>query len=88
MYKESWQYKRVKELGYKVKITKTNVTIYFDDGDIYASFKLVKDIENEKKYNIGYFIFLNNELINDEVDFYNTYDEAITSCLYYFLTRF
>ena len=72
---------RVKELGYKTKVTKTSVTILFDDGDIYATFKLVKS-DNM------YFIYNDGNIINDELDFYDTYEEAIESCFYYFLTRY
>ena len=74
---------RVKELGYKVKVTKTIVEIRFDDGDLYTSFKLVKD----KDDNI-YYIYNEGELINEQIDFYNTYENSIESCFYYFLTRF
>ncbi len=79
-YKEHWAYKEVSK-NYKTKVTKDSVTIYFEDGDIYASFKLVKDEDM-------YFIYCDGEMINDELDFYETYDEAVGSCFYYFHTRF
>ena len=80
-YKEHWAFKRVKEMGYKTKVTKSKVQILFEDGGIYANFKLVKDD------NI-YSIYCNDDMINDELDFYSNYDEAVSSCFYYFITRF
>lgn len=82
-YKEHWAYKKVKECGYKTKITKTKVQILFQDGEIFADFKLVKDDEEDM-----YFIYCNGEMINDELDAYRTYDDAVGSCFYYFVTRF
>lgn len=83
-YKNSWQYKEVNQLGYKTKITKNRVTVYFDDGDVYADFKIGEFEEDVHMYPI----YLDGELINDEVDFDSTYDEAVVACLNYFLTRF
>lgn len=79
-YKEHWAYKEVTK-NWKTKVTKDSVKIFFEDGDIYANFKLVKDCDM-------YFIYCGEEMINDEVDFYDTYDEAVASCFYYFTTRF
>ncbi len=81
-YREYWAYKRVEELGYKIRVAKTKVTILFPDGDVYGEFNLKKDDGNE------YLIYLDGELINDELEFYGTYDEAVSSCFYYFITRF
>lgn len=81
MYKEHWAYKRIKELGYITKVSDSQVQIFFDDGELYADFRLKKDEGI-------YFIFLDDELINDEIDFYHSYNEAVESCFYYFLTRF
>lgn len=79
-YKDYWAYKEVTK-NWKSKVTKTRVTIFFEDGDIYADFKL-------EKGDGFYFIWLHGELINEEVDFYDTYDDAVKSCFYYFNTRF
>ena len=79
-YKDYWAYKEVAK-NWKSKVTKTRVTIFFEDGDIYADFKL-------KKCDNFYLIYCDGQLINDEVDFYDTYDEAVKSCFYYFHTRF
>ena len=85
MYKEHWAYKRIKELGYITKVSDSQVQIFFDDGELYADFRLKKDEDIDKDM---YFIFLENHMINDEIDFYHSYDEAVESCFYYFLTRF
>lgn len=79
-YKDYWAYKEVSQ-NYKTKITKTRVTIYFEDGDVYADFKL-------KPCDDFFLIYNDGELINDEIDFYDTWDEAVKSCFYYFYTRF
>lgn len=85
-YKEYWATKEIKKLGYKTKVLKKSVTIYFPDGDVYAHF----EFKFEKDF--GYFIYLvegdTRECINDSIDFYRTYDEAVESCFYYFITRF
>lgn len=81
-YKDYWAYKKVSE-RYKSKVTKTKVVIYFEDGDVYAEFTLKYDKEAS-----FYFIYNDGELINDELDFYETYDDAVKSCFYYFNTRF
>jgi hypothetical protein len=90
-YKESWVYREVTK-NYKVEVSGNSVKVLWDDGDVYAEFRVEKDDEPDKSFNLGYFIYLVegdcDTLINDEVDFYGTYDEAVTSCLYYFHTRF
>lgn len=83
-YKEYWAYKEVSK-NWESKVTKTEVVIYFDKkkNDIYAQFKLQHDKEDDL-----YYIWCDGELINDELEFYTTYDEAVSSCFYYFHTRF
>jgi hypothetical protein len=83
-YKDYWAYKEVSK-NWESKVTKTKVVIYFDKAanDIYGEFKLVYDKDGD-----FYFIYCNGELINDELDFYETYDDAVKSCFYYFNTRF
>ena len=79
-YKDYWCYKEVSK-NYKTEVSDDRVAILFDDNDIYAEFKLVASDDM-------YFIYLDDEMINDEIDFYDTYDEAVMSCFYYFHTRF
>lgn len=83
-YKEYWAYKEVLK-NWESEVTDTQVTIYFDKSknDIYAQFKLEYDEDAEI-----YFIWHEGELLNDKMDFYDTYDEAVQSCFYYFHTRF
>jgi hypothetical protein len=83
-YKEYWAYKEVSK-NWESKVTETEVTIYFDKkkNDIYGQFTL--EYDDEAGF---YFIYCDGELINDELDFYETYDEAVKSCFYYFNTRF
>lgn len=83
-YKEYWAYKEVSK-NWKSKVTETQVTIYFDEKmtEVYGQFKL----DYDKDADI-YFIWLDGELLNDELDFYDTWDDAVKSCFYYFHTRF
>lgn len=83
-YKDYWAYKEVTK-NWESKVTKTKVVIYFDkkNNEVYADFTLKYDKE------AGFYLIYNgDELINDELDFYETYDDAVKSCFYYFNTRF
>lgn len=95
--KNSWQYKKLKELDYYVKLSRENkkdtkLTIYFPDGDIYTKFIIHKDVSID--FDDMYFIYdigsdeNYKENITYEVDYTDTYDDCIISCMYYFLTRY
>lgn len=82
-YNEYWAYEDILRYGYSVEVEPDRVTIRFEDGDVYADFRLKKDVEENY-----YWITVNDRIINEEVDFCETYDEAVCSCFYYFVTRF
>lgn len=95
--KNSWQYKRLKELEYDVELYRvdeqnTKLVIYFPDGDIYAKFLIHKNISID--FDEMYFIYdigsteKYKENITYEVDFTDSYDDCVISCMYYFLTRY
>lgn len=83
-YKDYWAYKEVSK-NWESKVTENSVTIYFDKkkNDIYGHFTF-------EYYEDGgfYLIYCDGELINDELDFYETWEDAVKSCFYYFNTRF
>ena len=83
---EYWAYKDIKKNKYKVELLKdkeNNIIIEIKDyiNNLITTFKIV-EFENML------FIYNDNELINDEVDFINTVDECIISSIYYFSTRY
>ena len=84
--KQYWAYKEIKKNKYKVELLKdkeNNIIIKIKDyiNDLITTFKIV-EFENML------FIYNDNELINDEVDFTNTVDECVKSSIYYFSTRY
>ena len=85
-WRNSWQYRKVKDLGYDVEVSDREVIIRFDDGDIYADFKLIPP-DPDDEYGI-WLVKDKGVYIQEEFDFTHTYDEVVTGCLYYFLTRY
>ena len=85
-WKDSWQYQKIKDLGYGVEVSDREVIIRFDDGDVYARFKLIPP-DPDDMYDI-WLVKDGGEYIQDDFDFAHTYDEIVTGCLNYFLTRY
>ena len=65
-----------------IKIT---VAIYFEDGDLYTKFEIFEIEDSDGR---GYLIYDGSDIINGEVDYDETLNECICSCLYYFYTRY
>jgi len=89
---DSKPYKRLIELNYQVEIKENSLTIRFPkpDNDIYAHFTFNYDEAFE-----GYIVRCHGdkpnskgELIIDDIESYESYEEVIKQCMYYFLNRF
>ena len=87
-WQDSWQYKRIIELGYIVDVTDDSVTIKFDDGDVYANFKLIPPDNPSDPYDEWMAKDSYGDIVSTSFDYTDSYDEIVTGCLYYFLTRY
>ena len=87
-WQDSWQYERIKELGYPVEVTDDSVTIKFDDGDVYASFKLIPPDDPSDPYDEWMAKDSYGDMVSMSFDYTDSYDEIVTGCLNYFLTRY
>lgn len=86
-YTEYWAYQKVKEYGYKTKVDKTSVTIFFPDGDIYTKFTL-KKVPADEFGDEFYLVYDHGYNITEELDYTDTWNEAVCGCFYYFITRY
>lgn len=94
-----WATKEVIEYGYDITLAvrqeKEDRKIYdlkilFDDGDLYAGFEIIEFYPDKELFETknSYLVKLDDEYINDEMEFTDTLDECINGCIYYFHTRF
>lgn len=85
-YKDYWVYKEILDYEYIVDITKSSVTIKFDDGDVYAKFTIRKPDPHDP--DDVWAAYLDGELVSDSFDYTDSYNDIVCGCLHYFWTRF
>lgn len=87
-YHHFWAYTQVIDNGYKVKVNvgqkQSTVKIMFDDGDIYASFKIVGEKIEPNDNDYFYMVYADNENITAKLDYTQTMQECICGCFAYF----
>lgn len=94
-----WAAEEVLKNGYKLKLKKSkslkdrnvySFKILFPDGDVYANFEIVEFFPeaelNETKN--SYIIKEFSEYITEELEFTDSLNECLESCIYRFYTRY
>lgn len=91
-YTTLWPYKKLEECGYILDVDEPNgvVKILFPDGDVYAEFTIekIQYDENDEPYYSIHDSLGDSVNLGSELEFVETFNDAIANCLFYFFSRY